>query len=71
MIRSELTNTGDGFVEIDTEDILNELCMIIQEAFNATEEMSVNDLLRTIEIATDIQILNLEYIPNDASLYLS
>ena len=71
MIRSELTNTGDGFVEIDTEDILNELCMIIQEAFNVTEEMSVNDLLRTVEIAADIQILNLEYIPNDASLYLS
>ena len=71
MIRSELTNTGDGFVEIDTEDILNELCMIIQEAFNTAEEMSVNDLLRTVEIATDIQILNLEYIPNDASLLLS
>lgn len=71
MIRSELTNTGDGFVEIDTEDILNELHMIIQEAFNTAEEMSVNDLLRTEEIATDIQILNLEYIPNDASLYLS
>lgn len=71
MIRSELTNTGDGFVEIDTEDILNELCMIIQEAFNATEEMSINDLFRTIEVATDIQIRNLEYVPNDASLWLS
>lgn len=71
MIRSELTNAGDGFVEIDTEDILNELCMIIQEAFNATEEMSINDLFRTIEVATDIQIRNLEYVPNDASLWLS
>jgi len=71
MIRSELTNAGDVFVEIDTEDILNELCMIIQEAFNATEEMSINDLFRTIEVATDIQIRNLEYVPNDASLFLS
>ena len=71
MIKAEVTNAGDGFVEIDSTDILMELCLMIQEVYNATEEMSINDLFRTIEIATDIEIRNLEYVPNDASLYLS
>lgn len=71
MIKANVTNSGDGFVEIDSEDILMELCLITQEAFNATEEMTVNDLFRMIELATDIEIRNLEYIPNDASLFLS
>lgn len=71
MIKVEVTNAGDGFVEIDSTDILMELYLMIQEAYNATDEMSVNDLFRTIEIATDIEIRNLEYVPNDASLYLS
>lgn len=71
MIKANVTNSGDGFVEIDSEDILMELCLMIQEAYNATDEMSINDLFRTIEIATDIEIRNLEYVPNDASLYLS
>lgn len=71
MIKVEVTNAGDGFAEIDSTDILMELCLMIQEVYNATDEMSINDLFRTIEIATDIEIRNLEYIPNDASLYLS
>lgn len=71
MIKAEVTNTGDGFVEIDSKDILMELCLMIQEAYNATDEISINDLFRAIEIATDIEIRNLEYVPNDASLYLS
>ena len=71
MIKAEVTNAGDGFVEIDSTDILMELCSTIQEVYNATDEMSINDLFRTIEIATDIEIRNLEYVPNDASLYLS
>ena len=71
MIKVEVTNAGDDFVEIDSKDILMELCLMIQEVYNATDEMSINDLFRTIEIATDIEIRNLEYIPNDASLYLS
>lgn len=71
MIKAEVTNAGDGFVEIDSTDILMELCLMIQEVYNATDEMSINDLFRTIEIATDIEIRNLEYVPNDASLYLS
>ena len=71
MIKAEVTNAGDGFVEIDSKDILMELCLMIQEAYNAIDEMTINDLFRTIEIATDIEIRNLEYVPNDASLYLS
>lgn len=71
MIKTEVTNSGDGFVELDSKDILMELCLLIQEVFNATDEMTVNDLFRTIEIATDIEIRNLEYVPNDASLFLS
>ena len=71
MIKAEVTNAGDGFVEIDSTDILMELCLMIQEVYNATDEMSINDLFRTIEIATDIEIRNLEYVPNDASLWLS
>lgn len=71
MIKAEVTNASDGFVEIDSTDILMELCLMIQEVYNATDEMSINDLFRTIEIATDIEIRNLEYVPNDASLYLS
>lgn len=71
MIKAEVTNAGDGFVEINSTDILMELCLMIQEVYNATDEMSINDLFRTIEIATDIEIRNLEYIPNDASLWLS
>ena len=71
MIKAEVTNAGDGFIKIDSEDILMELCLMIQEAYNATDEMSINDLFRTIEVATDIQIRNLEYVPNDASLWLS
>jgi hypothetical protein len=71
MIKAEVTNAGDGFVEIDSKDILMELCLMIQEVYNATDEMSINDLFRAIEIATDIEIRNLEYVPNDASLYLS
>ena len=55
MIKANVTNSGDGFVEIDSEDILMEL-LITQEAFNATEEMTVNDLFRMIELATDIEI---------------
>lgn len=71
MIKAEVTNAGDGFVEIDSKDILMELCLMIQEVYNATDAMTINDLFRTIEIATDIEIRNLEYVPNDASLYLS
>lgn len=71
MIKADVTNAGDGFVEIDSKDILMELCLMIQEVFNATDEMTINDLFRTVEIATDIEIRNLEYVPNDASLYLS
>ena len=71
MIKAEVTNAGDGFVEIDSKDILMELCLMIQEVYNATNEMSINDLFRAIEIATDIEIRNLEYVPNDASLWLS
>lgn len=71
MIKAEVTNAGDGFVEIDSKDVLMELCLMIQEVYNATDEMSINDLFRAIEIATDIEIRNLEYVPNDASLYLS
>lgn len=71
MIKAEVTNAGDGFVEIDSKDILMELCLMIQEVYNAIDEMSINDLFRAIEIATDIEIRNLEYVPNDASLYLS
>ena len=54
MIKAEVTNAGDGFVEIDSKDILMELCLMIQEVYNATDEMSINDLFRAIEIATDI-----------------
>lgn len=71
MIKADVNNAGDGFVEIDSTDILMELCLMIQEVYNATDEMSINDLFRTIEIATDIEIRNLEYVPNDASLWLS
>ena len=71
MIRAEVANAGDGFVEIDSQDILMELCLMIQEVYNATNEMSINDLFRAIEIATDIEIRNLEYVLNNASLYLS
>lgn len=71
MIKAEVTNAGDGFVEIDSKDILMEMCLLIQEVYNEIDEMSINDLFRAIEIATDIEIRNLEYVPNDASLYLS
>ena len=71
MIRADVNNAGDGFVEIDSKDVLMEMCLLIQEVYNEIDEMSINDLFRAIEIATDIEIRNLEYIPNDASLYLS
>lgn len=71
MIRADVNNTGDGFVEIDSKDVLMEMCLLIQEVYNEIDEISINDLFRAIEIATDIEIRNLEYIPNDASLYLS
>lgn len=71
MIRADVNNTGDGFVEIDSKDVLMEMCLLIQEVYNEIDEMSINDLFRAIEIATDIEIRNLEYVPNDASLYLS
>lgn len=71
MIKADANNTGDGFVEIDSKDVLMEMCSLIQEVYNEIDEMSINDLFRAIEIATDIEIRNLEYIPNDASLYLS
>lgn len=71
MIKVEVNNAGDGFVEIDSKDVLVEMCLLIQEVYNEIDKMSINDLFRAIEIATDIEIRNLEYIPNDASLYLS
>lgn len=71
MIKADVNNTGDGFVEIDSKDVLMEMCLLIQEVYNEIDEMSINDLFRAIEIATDIEIRNLEYVPNDASLYLS
>lgn len=71
MIRADVNDAGDGFVEINSKDVLMEMCLLIQEVYNEIDEMSINDLFRAIEIATDIEIRNLEYIPNDASLYLS
>lgn len=71
MIKADVNNAGDGFVEIDSKDVLMEMCLLIQEVYNEIDEMSINDLFRAIEIATDIEIRNLEYVPNDASLYLS
>lgn len=71
MIKADVNNTGDGFVEIDSKDVLMEMCLLIQEVYNEIDKMSINDLFRAIEIATDIEIRNLEYVPNDASLYLS
>ena len=71
MIRTDVNNAGDGFVEIDSKDVLMEMYLLIQEVYNEIDEMSINDLFRAIEIATDIEIRNLEYVPNDASLYLS
>ena len=71
MIKVDVNNAGDGFVEIDSKDVLMEMCLLIQEVYNEIDEMSINDLFRAIEIATDIEIRNLEYVPNDASLYLS
>jgi hypothetical protein len=71
MIRADVNDAGDGFVEINSKDVLVEMCLLIQEVYNEIDEMSINDLFRAIEIATDIEIRNLEYIPNDASLYLS
>lgn len=71
MIKADVNNVGDGFVEIDSKDVLMEMCLLIQEVYNEIDEMSINDLFRAIEIATDIEIRNLEYVPNDASLYLS
>ena len=71
MIKAYVNNTGDGFVEIDSKDVLMEMCLLIQEVYNEIDKMSINNLFRAIEIATDIEIRNLEYVPNDASLYLS
>ena len=71
MIKVDVNNAGDGFVEIDSKEVLVEMCLLIQEVYNEIDEMSINDLFRAIEIATNIEIRNLEYIPNDASLYLS
>ena len=71
MIKADVNNAGDGFVEINSKDVLMEMCLLIQEVYNEIDEMSINDLFRAIEIATDIEIRNLEYVPNDASLYLS